>query len=582
MKTSFMRLALFLSFATRVGMAGDYYVATVGDDSLGTGDLQNPWKTITHAMDAILPSINNPHTIHVASGLYSPSTTGEMFPLNPKSYVTLLGAGRSMTILDAEVSTFDQGRRVIHGVQVEHVTISGFTLTGGAPGLFSDVYYGGCILLDQCRYMTIRNNRIVSNTVQNCVPGDAYGGGIACLGGSHILIDGNVIESNSAITFMCMKAGLGDRHSSSGFAGHGGLYLASTRSMVVKNIFTSNSASSVDVWGSAGGLGCIRQAVVLSNYFTSNLSMDGAALVVGDSVALFRNTIVDNQAVYYGAVTSWNKTIIGGSPGNGNHIYNNSGQLGRQLYNSYASEDSALATHNYFATANPLDSTEIRGRFRIEPRSSTPIAFDTMSLVGVPSPIAFDSVDILTTSVRNFVLFNVFPSLVDSIIVYDVIHSHPSFLTEEMSFTIPAQERRVVEVAFSPDDPGWHHDTISIFTNVGQLCLYANGIGKGAPANVGRDVKGTSFRLKPIYPNPLNASASISYVLPRTGHVRIKILDVLGREVVILLDHQEVAGDHSIHWQGLDRRHRRVASGVYFVVAEWEGWRHVGKLLFVK
>lgn len=227
----------------------------------------------------------------------------------------------------------------------------------------------------------------------------------------------------------------------------------------------------------------------------------------------------------------------------------------------------------------PLKSA---GRFRIEPRSSTPIAFDTMSLVGVPSPIAFDSVDILTTSVRNFVLFNVFPSLVDSIIVYDVIHSHPSFLTEEMSFTIPAQERRVVELAFSPDDPGWHHDTISIFTNVGQLCLYANGIGKGAPANVGRDVKGTSFRLKPIYPNPLNASASISYVLPRTGHVRIKILDVLGREVVILLDHQEVAGDHSIHWQGLDRRHRRVASGVYFVVAEWEGWRHVGKLLFVK
>ena len=41
-------------------------------------------------------------TIHVASGLYSPSTTGELFPITIPDNVHLIGAGWENTIIDIE------------------------------------------------------------------------------------------------------------------------------------------------------------------------------------------------------------------------------------------------------------------------------------------------------------------------------------------------------------------------------------------------------------------------------------------------------------------------------------------------
>jgi len=42
------------------------------------------------------------NTINVAEGFYSPSTTGEFFALGGKEYISIIGAGKNETILDAE------------------------------------------------------------------------------------------------------------------------------------------------------------------------------------------------------------------------------------------------------------------------------------------------------------------------------------------------------------------------------------------------------------------------------------------------------------------------------------------------
>jgi len=44
----------------------------------------------------------HPNTIYVAEGFYSPSTTGEFFALGGKEYISIVGAGKDLTILDAE------------------------------------------------------------------------------------------------------------------------------------------------------------------------------------------------------------------------------------------------------------------------------------------------------------------------------------------------------------------------------------------------------------------------------------------------------------------------------------------------
>jgi hypothetical protein len=46
------------------------------------------------------------------------------------------------------------------------------------------------------------------------------------------------------------------------------------------------------------------------------------------------------------------------------------------------------------------------------------------------------------------------------------------------------------------------------------------------------------------YPNPFSSSTVISYELAASGHVTLKVLDVLGREVATLVDAFQSAGVH--------------------------------------
>ena len=71
----------------------------------------------------------------------------------------------------------------------------------------------------------------------------------------------------------------------------------------------------------------------------------------------------------------------------------------------------------------------------------------------------------------------------------------------------------------------------------------------------------TSFRLDQNYPNPFNPSTVISYQLPVAGHVSLKVFDLLGREVVTLVDEYENAGTYNSQFSII---HSQLTSGVYF------------------
>jgi hypothetical protein len=73
-------------------------------------------------------------------------------------------------------------------------------------------------------------------------------------------------------------------------------------------------------------------------------------------------------------------------------------------------------------------------------------------------------------------------------------------------------------------------------------------------------------RLFPNYPNPFNASTSLTFVIPAAGHVRLRLFDVLGTEVAVLTDGHYPAGTHTVR---LDRTD--LASGVYLSTLEAGG-----------
>jgi hypothetical protein len=72
------------------------------------------------------------------------------------------------------------------------------------------------------------------------------------------------------------------------------------------------------------------------------------------------------------------------------------------------------------------------------------------------------------------------------------------------------------------------------------------------------------FRLSQNYPNPFNSKTLINYEIPAAGFVTIKIYNILGQEVKTLLDSYQIAGPHSVIWDGTNRSDKEIASGIYF------------------
>ena len=74
----------------------------------------------------------------------------------------------------------------------------------------------------------------------------------------------------------------------------------------------------------------------------------------------------------------------------------------------------------------------------------------------------------------------------------------------------------------------------------------------------------TEFALARLSPNPSADAVRIDYTLPRAARVRLRILDIQGREVAVLADGVLPAGRHQATWRG-DRRGEPVPAGLYFV-----------------
>ena len=73
-----------------------------------------------------------------------------------------------------------------------------------------------------------------------------------------------------------------------------------------------------------------------------------------------------------------------------------------------------------------------------------------------------------------------------------------------------------------------------------------------------------AFRLAQNTPNPFNPSTRIEFDLPEAGLVKLDVFNLLGREVVSLVNGNLNAGRYDIHWNAHNQKGRMVASGMYF------------------
>ncbi len=69
----------------------------------------------------------------------------------------------------------------------------------------------------------------------------------------------------------------------------------------------------------------------------------------------------------------------------------------------------------------------------------------------------------------------------------------------------------------------------------------------------------TVFALLQNYPNPFNPTTVISYSIASASHVSLKVFDLLGREIVTLVNGQLTPGNYTASFDA-----SRLSSGVYF------------------
>ncbi|MBC8042476.1 MAG: T9SS type A sorting domain-containing protein [Rhizobacter sp.] len=86
-----------------------------------------------------------------------------------------------------------------------------------------------------------------------------------------------------------------------------------------------------------------------------------------------------------------------------------------------------------------------------------------------------------------------------------------------------------------------------------------------------------SYSLSQNYPNPFNPTTRISFSLSSAGLVKLKVYDVLGRVVKVLVDEKRDAGRYEVSFDA-----SRLASGVYFYRLQSGDFTQSKKMILVK
>jgi|GEM_PF-2226310 hypothetical protein len=124
----------------------------------------------------------------------------------------------------------------------------------------------------------------------------------------------------------------------------------------------------------------------------------------------------------------------------------------------------------------------------------------------------------------------------------------------------------------------------TVFDGVNQLS-YSSGwtsidpppcpyIGISTRSNIGVP---KSYKLSQNYPNPFNPTTTIEYSIPKSGLVTLKVFDMLGRQVAVLVNNYKTVGNYRIDFNASE-----LSSGIYFYKMETNGFVAIKKFALIK
>lgn len=374
-KMFLLNLIFLVIFSINVINASDYYVAINGNDS-NPGTLSQPWRTIQHAVDSVLPG----DTIYVRGGVYEGAriehsgTSTEYITL--RSYpaeAVIINSPSSSNVHNSiiEVETWSGDSRVSYWV------IEGFEIMGATS-------YG--IDLRGTYYIIVRNNKVHYNnvtgiftafsyftTIQNNESYDNGEHGIYISNSSdYVVISNNVIYHN----YSCGIHMNGDES-----MGGDGII---TGVLVEKNIIYENGLGG----GSAINMDGVMDSTVKNNLLYNNHA-SGISLYQIDGAVCSSGNWIMNNTVIVPSDGRWALNIPGLTCIN-NNVYNN-------IFYNFHSWRGSISIGTALLEGFKSDYNIVMDRFSIDDGTTSitlnqwrNYGYDIHSLISTPSELFVD------------------------------------------------------------------------------------------------------------------------------------------------------------------------------------------------
>jgi hypothetical protein len=91
----------------------------------------------------------------------------------------------------------------------------------------------------------------------------------------------------------------------------------------------------------------------------------------------------------------------------------------------------------------------------------------------------------------------------------------------------------------------------------------------------------SEFKLFNNFPNPFNPVTKIRFDLPKTSGVKLKVFDLLGKEIATLVNEKLPPGKYETEFS-IDNVKSTISSGIYFYKLETENFASVKRLVLIK
>ncbi len=586
------------------GNSSNHIYVDCKNTGIEEGTRQHPYKTIMHALN----KANAGDSILVVSGTYAE-------PVVMKDSIYLIGSGASVTTITAT-----NNENALTLANIEQAEVSGFTITGderhyqgmsiivcesSSPVLKNNFIFGmqGSILemfVNKNSNLTFENNYI-KNIDLNILNSTA-------------VITNNVMEFSDLSKIALSEA-------STTIISHnkitGSFYVNSSSPVIRNNRIwcTVSNPQAFYVLNSSDGIICNNIITDLSELGLGiSITNSNNFLVANNTIITKRKGIEDiisNSNKYFNNIISGNNNtgilISGSSTMDFNDVWNNSSNYGNQVPGIHDISEDPLFINSQkdnfrLSSGSPcINAGNPDAKFNDPDGSRNDIGayggpyVDSLWINSNESSLAIDS---STSKLYDTVAVTINGKNIKGIaelkvtLSYDqkllkMLNAIPGALLKSFSLKktnlnsstvnlnlsssrgVGNEEGELILLYFEvksdkpvntilhldsasiKDETTSLHDNINLYD--GNIQIVTTGI------NDNEDAIPKEFSLYQNYPNPFNPVTKIGFVIPNDSKVTLKVFDILGREVSVLINDYYKAGKYEINFNA-----GKLASGVYF------------------